>query len=484
MNNPVEDCKNYIDGKWVEGNGEPVSVTNPATGEHLAWQSAVNNEDVNEAVAAAQRCHHCGVLGAMRPVERGRLVLAMGRHLLDNSDKIAKLLCLEQGKQLWEAKREVTNAARYFEYYGSQADTLEGKSIPLGEHYMDFTTHEPYGVSAQIIPWNFPLEIAARSISAGIVTANACIVKPPELAPLSSNCFAQAAHAVGLPSGALNIISGHGNLAGAALCQHRDINQIVFTGSVQTGIHIATSAAQNIVPCVLELGGKSAAIVCSDADIPNFINSLRAGIFTNAGQVCSAMSRIIVHEDIHDEVVERAAQLAASLSVGPGIERDEPGLNMAAMINETQRDRATTLCTNAQKQGARIVTGGRRLNREGAFMQPTIIDNVEPDSEIAQTEVFGPVASFIKYSTDQQALEISNATQYGLVGGIFTRDIDRAMKAAKQIRAGQIFVNEWFAGGVETPFGGFGRSGYGREKGREALFNYVQTKNVAIRLQR
>ena len=237
-----------------------------------------------------------------------------------------------------------------------------------------------------------------------------------------------------------------------------------------------------MVPCVLELGGKSAAIVCADADIENFINSLRAGIFTNSGQVCSAMSRAIVHEDIHDEVVERAANLAQSISVGPGIDRSEPGLNMGAMINEAQRDRAQALCQRAQKDGARIVTGARRINREGSFMQPTIIDNVDPDSEMGQTEVFGPVVSIMKYRHENQAVEIANATQYGLVGGIFTRDLDRAMHNARKIRAGQIFINEWFAGGVETPFGGYGKSGYGREKGREALFNYVQTKNIAIRL--
>lgn len=482
MSEIVEYWRNFIDGKWVDGGAARISVEDPATGEHLAWQAAADNADINAAVEVANKCHQSGVLAAMRPVERGRLVLAMGQWLLANLDKIATTLCLEQGKQLWEAKREVANAARYFEYYGNQAETMEGKSIPLGENYMDFTTHEPYGVSAQIIPWNFPLEIAARSISAGLVTANSCIVKPPELAPLSSNYFARAAEAVGLPDGALNLVSGLGSVAGAALCGHDGVDQIVFTGSVETGSRIAGAAAQNIVPCVLELGGKSAAIVCSDADIPGFINSLRAGIFTNSGQVCSAMSRVIVHESIHDEVVERAAELAGSLSVGPGIERIEPGLNMASMITEAQRDRATSLCQNAEKDGARIVTGGQRLNWEGAFMQPTIIDNVDPSSEIGQTEVFGPVVSIMKYSNDEEAIKISNATQYGLVGGIFTRDINRAMKAAKQLRAGQIFVNEWFAGGVETPFGGFGKSGYGREKGSEALLNYVQTKNIAIRL--
>ncbi|MCF6320159.1 MAG: aldehyde dehydrogenase family protein [Rhizobiaceae bacterium] len=474
--------KNFINNKWVDGGSDRLSVQNPSTGEHLAWQAMADANDINDAVSAAKTCHESGVLGAMRPVERGRLLRHMGEWLLERADEIATTLCLEQGKPLWEAKREITNAARYFEYYGSLSEALEGKSIPLGENYLDFTLNEPYGVSAQIIPWNFPLEIAARSIAAGLATANACVVKSPELAPLSSQYLAQAAQAVDLPAGALNLVSGLGTEAGAAMSTHRDVRQIVFTGSVETGSRIAAAAAQNIVPCVLELGGKSAAIVCRDADLENFINSLRAGIFTNAGQVCSAMSRAIVHEDIYDEVVERAAALADSISVGPGLDWVEPGLNMGAMINDTQRDRAEAFCERAGKDGARIVTGGHKLNSPGSFLQPTIIDNVDPASEIGQTEVFGPVISIMKYNNDDDAINIANGTQYGLVGGIFTKDLDRAMKTARAIRAGQVFVNEWFAGGVETPFGGYGKSGYGREKGSEALLNYVQTKNIAIRL--
>jgi len=474
--------KNYINNKWVDGGSERLSVEDPSTGEHLAWQAMASAGDIDEAVAAAKACHERGYLSAMRPVERGRLIGQMGDWLLEYADEIATTLCLEQGKPLWEAKREITNAARYYEYYGSLCEALEGKSIPLGENYLDFTINEPFGVSAQIIPWNFPLEIAARSIAAGLATANACIVKPPELAPLSSQYLARAAEAVDLPAGALNLVSGLGQEAGAAICSHPHVRQIVFTGSVETGSRIAAFAAKNIVPCVLELGGKSAAIVCRDADLDNFINSLRAGIFTNAGQVCSAMSRAIVHEDRYDEVVERAAALADSISVGTGIERTKPGLNMGAMINNTQRDRAEVMCEKAVKDGARIITGGRKLNSPGSFLQPTIIENVDPDSEMGQTEVFGPVISIMKYAKDEDAIKISNGTQYGLVGGIFTKDLDRAMKTARKIRAGQIFVNEWFAGGVETPFGGYGKSGYGREKGSEALLNYVQTKNIAIRL--
>jgi aldehyde dehydrogenase (NAD+) len=272
-------------------------------------------------------------------------------------------------------------------------------------------------------------------------------------------------------------------VAGAALSAHPDIDQMVFTGSVATGIAIATAAARNVVPCVLELGGKSAAVVHADADLAAFETDVRRGIFVNAGQICSAMSRVVVHASRHDELVDRIAGLAKSLSVGPGIERTEFGPNMGPMVSEKQRDRAVEMVSAAEAAGACVVTGGRKLNLPGFFMEPTVLADVTPDMAIAQDEVFGPVVSVMKFTDEAEAMRIANGTQYGLVAGVFTADLDRATRAARQLRAGQVFVNEWFAGGVETPFGGYGKSGYGREKGREALLNYVQTKNVAIKLR-
>ena len=475
--------QNYIDGEWVDGGAGRVDVVNPGTGEVLAAQALADEADVDRAVQAAKRVHHAGALRDMRPIERGRMVQAMGRYILDNLDDLAKVLTQEQGKPLWEAETELRGAALYFEYYGNQASTVEGKSIPLGAGYYDFTDCEPFGVSAQIIPWNYPVEMTARSLSAALTTGNTCVIKTPELTPLSNYIFAHAAEAVGLPKGAVNILCGWGHQAGAALSGHAGVNQIVFTGSVPTGVAIATAAAQNVVPCVLELGGKSAAIVHDDADLEAFENDIRWGIYFNAGQVCSAMSRVIVHESRHDELVERAVKVAKSLSVGPGMERAEAGANMGPMVSEGQRDRAAGMVSEAEAQGASVATGGRKMNIPGAFLEPTVLANVTPDMTIAQEEVFGPVLSVLKFRDDAQAMEIANGTQYGLVGGVFTADLDRATRAARQMRAGQVFVNEWFAGGVETPFGGYGKSGYGREKGREALWNYVQTKNVAIKLK-
>jgi len=473
--------QNYVDGTWIDGGAGKLTVENPGTGEALAEIACADAGDIDRAVAAAKSCHDSGVLTAMRPVERGRMVRGMGDYLLANREEIAETLTLESGKPYWEALIETDGAARYFEYYGNQAETVEGRSIPLGGDYLDFTIYEPFGVSAQIIPWNYPLEMTARGIAAAIATGNACVVKTPELDPISNIWMARAAEAVGLPKGTLNILCGHGHEAGAALSAHPDIGNIVFTGSVETGIKVATAAAANVKPAILELGGKSAAIVMPDADLDAVVDSVRWGIYFNAGQVCSAMSRMIAHEDVHDELVERCVALAEGLSVGPGIDRREFGANMGSMVSDPQRDRAEGLVEAAAAEGATIAAGGRRLNLPGSFLAPTVISDVTPDMQIAGTEVFGPVLSVLKSGSEDQAIEIANSTEYGLVGGIFTADIDAAHRAARRIRAGQIFINEWFAGGVETPFGGYGKSGYGREKGREALWNYVQTKNIAYR---
>ncbi len=475
--------KNYINGKFVDGGAGRLDVDNPGNGLKLAEQALANANDVDQAVAAARDCYDSHVLADMRPVERGRLVKKIGDYLLDNIDEISSVLCLEAGKPYWEAYEEIANSARYFEYYGNQAETLEGRSIPLGKNYYDFTVYEPRGVSAQIIPWNYPMEMTARGLAAALTTANAVVIKTPELDPLTHYYYAKAVEYAGLPDGAVNIICGIGHDAGAALAAHPGVDQIVFTGSVPTGIAIARAAAQNIVPCILELGGKSAAIVHADANIDNLIESVRWGIYYNAGQVCSAMSRMIVHDDIHDQVVERVVSLAKSLTVSPGIEQREAGLNMGAMISEKQRDRAERLVAEARSNGAKIATGGHRLNNNGYFLEPTVLTGIQRNMNIAQTEIFGPVLSVMKYSKDQDAIDIANHSDYGLVGGVFTQDIDKAMQMARQVRSGQIFVNEWYAGGVETPFGGYKKSGYGREKGREALMNYVQTKNIAIRIQ-
>ncbi len=375
---------------------------------------------------------------------------------------------------------EVDGTARYFEYYGCQSDNFQGESIPLGDAYVDFTELEPLGISAQIIPWNYPLEMVGRSVGAALAVGCVTVIKTPELDPISSRHFALAAEYAGLPVGVMNLLCGEGVVAGAALAGHPDIDQVVFTGSVETGRSVAKAAAQNLVPCVLELGGKSAAIVRSDADLDLVMDSVRWGIFFGAGQVCSALSRVIIHQDLLAQFTERVAQLVDSIDVLDASSVEQEGLVMGAMVNTVQRDRAAGLVQQAIDEGARVLAQGG-APASGAFYPPTVLQ-VVADSHIAQTEVFGPVLCVIPYETDAEALAIANGTEYGLVSGVFSEDINTCLGLARRLRAGQVFINEWFAGGVETPFGGVKKSGYGREKGREAMLNYVATKNIAVRL--
>jgi aldehyde dehydrogenase (NAD+) len=324
--------------------------------------------------------------------------------------------------------------------------------------------------------------MVGRSVGAALAVGCVAIIKSPELDPLSSRHFALGAEYAGFPEGVVSVLCGEGSVAGAALASHPDIDQVVFTGSVATGRIVAQAAAKNLVPCVLELGGKSAAIVRADADLDEVIESVRWGIFFGAGQVCSALSRVIVHQSLFDSFVDRVRDLVASIGVGNCADVEEESLFMGAMISLGQRDRAADLVNDAVAQGAEIIAKGS-CPEDGAFYPPTVL-KVSSDSEIARTEVFGPVLCVITYDDDNEALEIANSTDFGLVGGVFSQDINACMQIARRMRAGQVFINEWFAGGVETPFGGVKQSGYGREKGREAMLNYVATKNIAVRLRR
>ena len=470
--------RNYINGQWCD-NDKLIEVLNPATEQAVASIACADKNDVNLAVKAARACVNSGALSDPRPVKRVRLLMKIAAEIRLMEDEIVPLLVAENGKDIASARDEVRTAVRYFEYYAGMADKIEGKSIPLGKNYVDFTYYEPIGVSAQIVPWNFPFDIAARSLAPALAAGNAVVVKSPELTPLAVTYLAVACERAGLVAGAFNLICGYGPEAGAALVAHNDIDQVVFTGSVATGREILKSAAERAVPCVMELGGKSAAIVFPDADLDALMNSVDWGIFFNAGQVCSAMSRLIVHEDIHDEVLARVTALAKEQVLGAGSEEQ---VTLTPVASKSQQSAVLEMCERGVSEGATLVTGGKAAERDGYFVEPTIFTNVKPASQLFQKEVFGPVLSITSFQTPEQAWEFANGTDYGLVAGVFTQDLNTAMRASKALKAGQVFVNEWYAGGVETPFGGVGLSGYGREKGQEALYSYVTTKNVAIRL--
>lgn len=471
--------QNYIDGDWVDAvNGGRIAIEDPANGERIAEIARAEGEDIDRAVSAARRCVDTGALAGMRPAERGRLVVEIGRRLRQRMEEIAYVLTRDSGKNLTQSRGEIEGSAAYFEYYGGLAAGIEGRYIPLGDGYVDYVVPVPYGVSAHVIPWNFPLEMVARSMAPALAAGNAVVVKSPELDPLSVCMLGEICAEVGLPSGAVNIVCGYGSDAGAALTAHRGVDHFVFTGSVETGRKILHAAAERIVPAVVELGGKSAGIVFPDADLDAVTESTKWGIYFNSGQVCSAMSRLLVHRSVKDEVVERIVDMTQGLSMGPGVEEHF----VTPLISAPQLERVESYCHSGVQQGARAVAGGRRAeNGPGHFMQPTVFTDVDPEMRIATEEIFGPVLSVIEYDDERHALAIANDSEYGLAAGLFTADLDRAHRVAHGLEAGQVYVNEWYAGGIETPFGGFKRSGIGREKGQEALGNYYQSKNIGIR---
>lgn len=469
---------NYIDGAWVDST-QRLTVNNPGTGEAVATIAQASVEDAESALLAARRCADSGELSRVRPAQRVTWLLAIAQEIRQVADEGGWVLCQENGKTLNDARDEFIEAARYFEYYAGMADKIEGTSIPLGNGYMDFTVYDPMGVSAQIVPWNFPVSICARSLAPALAAGNAVVIKSPELSPLGMCVLVNAIDRAGLPKGAVNLICGRGRDVGSHLAGSAKVDQIVFTGSVPTGQAILRNAAQNATPSVMELGGKSAAIAFADANREQLLASVKNGIFFNAGQVCSAMSRLLVQREIYEETVEAVVRLAEGLSVGRG--QDNPDLT--PVISAGQLSGIAAICRRAQEEGAVAATGGEPFSdRPGHFMRPTVFRDVTPDMSIAQDEVFGPVLAVIPFDTEEEALTIANGTLFGLVAGVFTQDISRAMRCTRRLRAGQVFINEWYAGGIETPFGGVGLSGFGREKGQEALFSYVRTKNVAIRV--
>lgn len=479
MTDPIQTYwQNFIAGRWVDGCGR-IRVDNPATAEPLAEIAQAGLKEVDAAVTAARRCFSTRALTDIRPRERSAMMFRIAAELRVLAEEGGLVGCLENGKPLTEAHFEFEEAARYFEYYGGLADKIEGRFIPLGAGYVDYTIQSPYGVSAQIVPWNFPVSLTARSLSCALATGNCVVIKSPELSPLAVTFIGVACQRAGVPDGAVNIICGYGHEAGTALVRHPGVDHIVFTGSVPTGKSILHAAADRVVPCVMELGGKSAAIIYPDADLEQVVASTKLGIFYNSGQVCSAMSRVLVQACVHDEVVDRLKAMTQNLSIGPGIDNHD----VTPLISSAQLERVETFCRTGCAAGAVAVLGGSRVHdTNGYFMQPTLFTQVTPAMAIAREEIFGPALSLLTFDRAEEAIAMANGTDYGLVAGVFTQDLDRALWTADRLVAGQVYVNEWFAGGIETPFGGTKRSGYGREKGQEALLNYVQSKNIAIRL--
>jgi aldehyde dehydrogenase (NAD+) len=470
----------FIGGRFTpSASGEAIDTIDPSTGETIATVASAGSDDVDRAVEAARTAAE-GTWGTLEPKRRGELLYALSAALEGAAEEFAELETRNTGKPLQRSRREVASTVRYFRYYAGAADKIHGETIPLGPDYLDFTLREPLGVTAHIVPWNAPLNMVGRSVAPALAAGNTAVVKPATQTPLTALRLARLFSAVGFPPGTYNVVPGPGAQAGAHLVHHPGVDAITFTGSVETGRGVMRAAADHIKPLVLELGGKSPSLILGDADLGLATREVIKGIYANTGQFCNASSRVIVDARVKDSVIEQLVKLSEQLRVGPGI--DNP--DMGPLISAAQLDRVLDYIEAGIEQGARCLTGGGRPRglERGYFVAPTVFDQVDAESRIAQEEIFGPVLAVLTVDDDDQALQVANGVKYGLAAGIFTNDLNRALRLAKNLKAGQIYVNEYFAGGEETPFGGYKQSGYGREKGLAALEHYTQIKNVAIRL--
>jgi len=468
---------------YLNGQDFPVSDTydniDPSTGRSLGPVARCGPEQVDAAVAAARAAQRSWRLTS--PETRARLLTRIADLIERDAEILARLESEDTGKPLSQARADATVCARYFRFYGHAIDAYYGLAIPLEPDLHAYTRREPFGVTGHIVAWNYPMQLMARAVAPAIATGNCAVVKPADETPRTAIALARLATEAGLPAGVLGVVPGIGAEAGAALAAHEDVDHIGFVGSTEIGSLIAHAAADRVVPAVLELGGKSAQIVFPDADLEVAATFLTKAILQNAGQTCSAGSRLLVHTSVHDEVISRVAARFAEVGIGPGLaDRD-----LGPLVSRKQQARVAAFL-DGLTQGE-IVIGGSAPDeeslREGAYFAPTLVDGVDPRSEIAQREIFGPVLVATAFDTEEEAVALANDTEYALLGAIWTRDLSRAHRLAADIHAGQIYVNTYGAGGgVELPFGGFKKSGYGREKGYEALDAYTQTKTVIVRL--
>ena len=467
----------FIGGRWfLPASGETLPLEDPSTGKEIGRIARGSAEDIDNAVTAAQEAL-AGEWGALAAAERGRILMRLSWLISQKVEELAEIEATDVGKPLAQARNDAIALARYMEFYGGAADKLMGETIPFQNGFTVYTLREPHGVTGHIVPWNYPMQIIGRSVGAALAMGNACVLKPAEEACLSALAFADLARQAGLPDGALNVVPGLGEEAGAALTAHKGVQHLSFTGSVGVGKLVQTAAAQNIVPVTLELGGKSPQVVFEDADLEKALPFLVNAGIQNAGQTCSASSRILVHESLYDELCTHMAAAYDGLKVGPAM----ADLNVGPLISARQKEIVESFLAMTDEN--HILSRGRIVEDApdgGHYVAPTLVSGVGPDHSLSQDEIFGPVQVIIPFRDEDHAVEIANGTAYGLVASVWSKDGGRCMRMAKKLRAGQVFINNYgAAGGVELPFGGVGHSGHGREKGFEALYGFSVLKTVA-----
>ncbi len=462
----------------AKGNELWIDVIDPGTEELIESVERCRAEAVDHAVREAHAAF-CKVWRRMKAAERSAALYAVGGALRSRAEELAVIESRQTGKPLSAARGEALRAARYFEYYAGAADKFLGGSGPDDPEFFDYTVVEPLGVTAHIVPWNFPLVIFSRTVAAALATGNTAVVKPAEEAPLSILRAAALAVQAGLPRGVLTVVTGYGEEAGAALVRHPLVRAVAFTGSVETGKAVLRMAADRIVPVFPELGGKSPNLVFADADLDWAVKNAYTAMYSNAGQTCIAGSRLIVEESIKELFIERLAEKVRAIRLGPGLEDPD----MGPLITDAHRHRVLDYIACGCSEGARLVLGGKvpQTPPRGYFVEPAIFDRVQPGMRIAREEIFGPVLCVLPFRDEEEAVRLANDTEYGLAAGIFTRDLSRALRVSRQIDAGRIFINQYPAGDVTAPFGGNKQSGYGRACGWEALRHFTQLKSVTIR---
>ena len=461
--------------------GDYFEDVDPSNGETIALVARGGAADIDRAVEAAREGFRSW--SGLIPSERARVLNAVGDGINRRAEEFALLESKDTGKPLSQARRDIQVSARYFHFYAGIADKIYGETIPIDGKSFAFTLREPLGVTAHILPWNYPMQIGCRTIATSLATANACVVKPAEDAPLTISLLATVALEAGLPPGALNVVTGLGEEAGAALASHSGVDRVFFTGSPEVGALVQKMAADNITPVSLELGGKSPNIVFADAQLESALPVVLQSLIQNAGQTCSAGTRLLVQSSVEEMVKAKLRDLMGAVQMGPGV--TDP--DMGPLISGKQLDRVLGYLEIGRNEGASVLTGGGRPAAEelgrGYFVEPTLLDGVNQDMRVANEEIFGPVLSVLTFEEEEEAVAIANGSPYGLIAAIWTRDINKAFRLARSLDCGQVYVNSYGAGGgADLPFGGYKRSGYGREKGVEAVREYTQVKTVAVQV--